>query len=253
MDQRLKERLVGMSVLLLVGIVVIPFILDGDQTSLQAKSESTHTLDFTNGNIRKIDLPVPDNISIEQVEVATADSVLEESKKPQQSQKITETVAESKKTEIKKADPVKPKPVKVEPAKSESIDVESKIASTVKKSNQQPIAEVSPEPVLTASQELDSSKSSSKSEAAKVEQIVNDPGAAWVVQIGSFGERNNAEKQIEELKRKGFPAFLRRYVKNDKQALYRVRVGPEKDRVRAEKLSERLTNAGFKGQIVPDP
>jgi DedD protein len=87
----------------------------------------------------------------------------------------------------------------------------------------------------------------------EIERVAGDPSSAWVVQIGSFGDRNNAENEVKDLKEKGFPAFLSRYVNNKKAVLYRVRVGPEKDRSRAEKLAESLKKAGVNGQVVAHP
>ncbi len=75
-------------------------------------------------------------------------------------------------------------------------------------------------------------------------------GSGWVVQLGSFGQRENAERLARELKSQGFAAFVSPLTHVGK-TLYRVRVGPEEQRGAAEELARRLTSAGHAGSIVP--
>ncbi len=59
--------------------------------------------------------------------------------------------------------------------------------------------------------------------------------SGWVVQVGSFSMRGNAEKLVKELQDKKFAAFTDQVDVNGK-ILHRVLVGPEVDKGRAEKL-----------------
>ncbi|MFP4160936.1 MAG: SPOR domain-containing protein [Ectothiorhodospira sp.] len=63
--------------------------------------------------------------------------------------------------------------------------------------------------------------------------------SGWVVQVGSFGRRENAQAEVERLRDAGLPAFM-----EDSDAegrvLHRVKVGPEVDRRAAERLKSRL-------------
>jgi DedD protein len=61
----------------------------------------------------------------------------------------------------------------------------------------------------------------------------------WVVQAGSFSNRDNAQKLVDELQAKKFAAFLEQAEVKGK-TVFRVRVGPEIDRKRAEQLLSRL-------------
>ncbi len=63
--------------------------------------------------------------------------------------------------------------------------------------------------------------------------------SAWVVQAGSFSNRENADKIVKDLQGKQFPAFLEPTVVDGK-TLYRVLVGPEVDQKRAEQMAEKL-------------
>jgi DedD protein len=66
-----------------------------------------------------------------------------------------------------------------------------------------------------------------------------DEVIAWVVQVGSFGARENATGLAERLREAGFAAFVEPYRANGR-ALFRVKVGPTTAREDAEALQARL-------------
>lgn len=72
----------------------------------------------------------------------------------------------------------------------------------------------------------------------------------WAVQLGSFSQRDNAQRLAAEVEEKGFAAFLMPLEKEG-ATLYRVRVGPRPDRGEAEKLAAKLAAAGYMGRPVP--
>ena len=74
----------------------------------------------------------------------------------------------------------------------------------------------------------------------------------WAVQLGSFGNQQNAERLAADLRKQGFAAFLSQ-LPTDSGQLHRVRIGPQKDRESAEAMAARLLEAGHKGQVVPHP
>ena len=74
----------------------------------------------------------------------------------------------------------------------------------------------------------------------------------WAVQLGSFGNQQNAERLAADLRKQGFAAFLSQ-LPTDSGQLHRVRIGPQKDRESAEAMAARLQKAGHKGQVVPHP
>ncbi len=92
-------------------------------------------------------------------------------------------------------------------------------------------------------------------------QLAADPAArassapragAFAVQVGSFGNRNNAERLVSELNSKGFPAYIGPAT-GGARPLVRVRVGPVQDRAEAAQLLDQLKRAGQSGSIVADP
>jgi DedD protein len=76
------------------------------------------------------------------------------------------------------------------------------------------------------------------------------PKGSFVVQLGSFGSRDNADRLVRDMNAKGFNTFIAPITTNGRE-LYRVRVGPTRDRASAEALAARLKRAGQSGSIVP--
>ncbi len=105
---------------------------------------------------------------------------------------------------------------------------------------------VKPEPVKQAPKPVE--KPAPAPEQAK-------PGpSAWVIQVGSFSNQENAKKLVERLRKAGLdtmdpqPAVI-----NGKQ-LYRVKVGPELDKRNAEKLLPKVKQAaGLQGTVIRYP
>jgi DedD protein len=63
--------------------------------------------------------------------------------------------------------------------------------------------------------------------------------SAWMIQVGSFSQRQNAEKLQQQLRGKKFPVDIElASVKG--RTMYRVLVGPEIDRKRTERMLARL-------------
>lgn len=85
-----------------------------------------------------------------------------------------------------------------------------------------------------------------------VTRAADSPTGMWAVQLGSFGNQENAERLAADLRKQGFAAFLSQLSTGSGQ-LHRVRIGPQKDRESAEAMAQRLTKAGHEGQVVPHP
>jgi rare lipoprotein A len=70
--------------------------------------------------------------------------------------------------------------------------------------------------------------------------------SGWAVQVGSFAERERADRHAERLRAAGFDVYLEPY-----QGLTRVKVGPVDSRDDAlEKLAQ-VEAAGFEGVVMP--
>ena len=76
---------------------------------------------------------------------------------------------------------------------------------------------------------------------------------AWIVQLGSFSSEKNAEQLNKNLRSKGFTAFVEP-LKQKSGTIYRVRVGPELLRSDAEKVRDKIKQAmHMDGLVVSYP
>ncbi len=73
------------------------------------------------------------------------------------------------------------------------------------------------------------------------QSIQQTPLKSWVIQIGSFSQKNNAQEFRDKLRKNKFPAYVDS-IKNKQGVLYRLRVGPELDEKRARKIQQQLEN-----------
>jgi DedD protein len=109
-----------------------------------------------------------------------------------------------------------------------------------------------PEKAQTSARtEPESSKTTPASSSPVSSSPVSTTGM-WAVQLGSFSNKDNAERLAAELRKQGYAAFLSK-LDTDSGELHRVRIGPQKDRESAEAMAERLLKVGHKGQVVPHP
>lgn len=72
------------------------------------------------------------------------------------------------------------------------------------------------------------------------------PTGGWAVQVGSFSERDRADRHAERLRGAGFDVYLEAY-----QGLTRVKVGPVETRADAEEKLAQVEAAGFEGIVMP--
>ncbi len=83
-------------------------------------------------------------------------------------------------------------------------------------------------------------------------QPITSSSGMWAVQMGSFSNKENAEKLALDLRKQGYAAFLSQVTSSSGQ-LHRVRIGPLKDRPSAEAMAAKLLKVGRKGQVRPHP
>lgn len=72
------------------------------------------------------------------------------------------------------------------------------------------------------------------------------PIQSWALQVGTFGQEDNAKSFRDKLRKAGHPAYVDKSTSGGKTS-YRVRVGPELDKARVEKLKTR-----FKSELKID-
>ena len=193
MERALKERIIGVAVLVLVVVLVVPVFLDGSPGEGEIVSER---------------VPLPG-----QSEQENRTVVLDRDRtEPVPANQLADTAP-------------KPQPV-VTQQEPEPESAQTRPAP-------EPVAEEPP-----AEQDETAATSSST--------------GMWAVQLGSFGNQENAERLAAELRKQGHAAFLSQVVTSDGQR-HRVRIGPQKDRAAAEAVAASLKKAGHDGKVLPHP
>lgn len=86
-----------------------------------------------------------------------------------------------------------------------------------------------------------STKKTEQKQAIKQVLAGTDTGdlSAWVVQLGSFNHKKNAEQLVKKLQTDGYSVFIE-VVSNDAGILHRVRVGPEMTHDKADNTRKRI-------------
>jgi len=193
MERALKERIIGVAVLVLVAILVVPVFLDGSPGEGEIVSERVPLPGQSEQENRTVVL------DRDRTEPVPANQLADTSPKPQPG--ITQQEPEP--------DSAQPRPAP------------------------EPVAEEPP-----AEQDEPAATSSST--------------GMWAVQLGSFGNQENAERLAAELRKQGYAAFLSQVMTSDGQR-HRVRIGPQKDRAAADAVAGSLKKAGYDGKVLPHP
>lgn len=200
MDTPLKQRLVGLAVLIALAVIFVPMLLDGSGS----KERQRQALSLPPEPIYEI----PNRLGPQ------PDAVQDVPEPPVESPSASSAPPEA-------PPPDKPDVVQVRP---------------------------SPEPTESAAVSVPTPTSEPSAPAEH-----HDPLAAWVVQVGSFGEKKNAQGLRDRLRAKGYSAFVEKYA-SDGKSMYRVKIGPELKREKALDLQARLQKEEtLKGIVVEHP
>jgi DedD protein len=218
MDRALKERIIGAIVLVVFVVLIVPVFLDGPPESGEIVSER---------------VPLPGQVA----EGETRTVVLERDRDEPVPAAVSAAAQETRRSKpAQKDNSVEPVPKPQPETKSE------------------PRPEPQPESRSQPGPDTDTVSSQAPAKPAKQQTAAESKSATgmWAVQLGSFGNQQNAERLAADLRKQGFAAFLSQLSTGSGQ-LHRVRIGPQKDRDSAEAMAARLAEAGHKGQVVPHP
>lgn len=220
MDRQLAERMVGAAVLLGVLVLVVPAVLDGggdrhDGRAVPAEAPidlKSHTIHLDGDRQRP---PVPSAV-VAPVEPAPAQS----------------------------APPEAARPIEAVPP----VAAADAAAATPDPGTSAPAGGSASRPGAPAPD--------SGAPAAVAASIPSVPAAAgspatgeWLVQLGSFASRPNAERLAAAARGRGFAANVSE-TRGAGGLLYRVRVGPAGPRAEAEQRARDLAAAGYKGAVT---
>lgn len=96
-----------------------------------------------------------------------------------------------------------------------------------------------------------------KSGTAPVEIRALEPpaaaGRAWLLQVGAFTARDNADRLLQQLRRHRLPNPHLAAVSRDGKTLYRVRLGPLQSKTELAALDRKLHQLGLKATLIVNP
>lgn len=226
MDDALKARLVGATVLVLLAVLLIPELLSGrkaaapgSEQDTAARGNRTFTIELSGGQGGS-------SVTAEPAEsaprVAQAPAVGEPASSPAGP---AETSGES---------PAAPPSAEARPAPQPTTE-----GVRVAQAAETPAA---PPASVTA-------PPASEPDAAIAPAPVIPARGGWAVQVGAFGSEASARKLVDQLREAGYRAYVAPVSRSGK-TLHRVRVGPEAARAEAESLVAGLKVRGLPATVV---
>jgi DedD protein len=219
MDRRVKERLIGASILVALVVLVVPELLSGPKpTSAPAPT---------------LPAAAPEPIRNVTVDLTTskapASSEAESAGQPPSSAPDSASAASTANV------PAAP------PADAPTADAPT--AAPHSAPSAAPPSRAAP----AAVPHYAAAKPSASVESAAPSPISSSRG--WSVQLGSFGSRANADKLTRQVKGQGFSVFVLSGGSGS-AVRYRVRVGPLANRQSAERMAAKLKSLGHVGSLV---
>jgi DedD protein len=202
MASRFQSRLVGTVILVAIGVIVLPDILDGKKSSYKEEIAS---------------IPLKPEIHAESIPLSVVDPVQEKVELPD--------------TANAAVDEILPPPTQMV---SEVIKEEPKAPDIVKTAVVEEKKAVVKEPTSVV--------------AAEPVDVVKSPAeeGAWIIQLMSLKNRDNAEKLVEDLRKRGYQAHA-----NQENEFTRVIIGPDVSKSKLEKQIVELEKiAGAKGRLI---
>jgi len=244
MQEGAKRRLIGAAVVVVLLVIFLPMLLEEEET-LHPVSEREMAIppppDFDQGyDASVLNPPVEPSVS---TFPEYEDSMQEGSPSPQElpPPEFFETPAATRPELIPESDlaPVEETPPATKPKPA------PKAASTPKP-KAPPAAKPKPAPKAASVPKPAPTQPSAPAQSS------SGP-SSWVIQVASLREHARAYKLVQDLRVKGFPAYIQEARVNQK-LWYRIRIGPEATRERIESMAASLrTKTGLRGQIQRYP
>ncbi len=206
MDQQLKQRLVGVTVIFSLAVIFLPMLLDGAGDRPKHLEISIPTPPEVPSYFiveEKVNELTNKVVRLPQLEPLIVDQAGDPPDSKKSAEKTTGQLVAEKKTQAKDTAVLK-KPA-AEPSKSTTT------------ATSKPQVKVDKQPVK--------------------KQV---GGTSWVIQVGSFSEKNKAYKQRDKLRKSGFSAVFIEKFKHNGVLKYRVRMGPFISRDKAKVIGNKI-------------
>jgi DedD protein len=215
MDRRVKERLIGASILVALIVLVVPELLSGPKSAVPSATLPT-----------TFPASAPEPTRNVTLDLATSKAPANSEIEPAETQgSAASAVSVAKGGEAPPAAPAPAPPTDGSPSAGSSA---SAAPTTVAPAT---VAPTTLKPVETPAQSPISAH------------------ANWAVQLGSFASRANADNLSRQLKGQGFSVYVLPGGSST-SVRYRVRVGPLADRDSAERMAAKLKSIGHVSSLV---
>jgi DedD protein len=240
MDRRVKERLIGASILVALVVLVVPELLSGPKPNTAPSPTLPAAAPEPIRNVT-VDLTTSKAPANSEVEPGSPEAGASSSAEPSGASAGTSTGASTG-----------------------GSTGGSTAASAAAAAPYSPAAEtpIAPSPAPTGTGASPSAHNgaparqpprTAAARAASVESAATSPTSvghgSWSVQLGSFASRANADNLTRQIKGQGFSAFVLTGGSGI-SVRYRVRVGPLADRESAERIATKLKSLGHVGSLV---
>jgi DedD protein len=228
MDRRVKERLVGASILVVLIVLIVPELLSGPPRPASAPVGP------------RLPVSAPEPVRNVTVDLAT-------SRAPEPESPPAADAAASSAPAPPEAGSAAPGSAAVAADARTGTGTDGNTAPPG--DTQQPSSDT---PASAARSRSAPSVSLETAESAPISPSAKPAmaGRAWAVQLGSFGSQANADKLARQLKAQGFPVYV--VPGGSGPSLrYRVRIGPMPDRSTATQAVAKLKSMGQAASLVP--
>jgi DedD protein len=240
MDRRVKERLIGASILVALVVLVVPELLSGPKPNTAPSPTLPAAAPEPIRNVT-VDLTTSKAPANSELEPGSPEAGAPSSAEPSGASGGTSTGATAGATAGATTGGLTAASAAYSPAAETPIAPSPAPAGTGASPSAHNGAPAKQPPRTAAAR------------AASVESAATSPTSAghgsWSVQLGSFASRANADNLTRQIKGQGFSAFVLTGGSGT-SVRYRVRVGPLADRESAERIATKLKSLGHVGSLV---
>ncbi|HME41344.1 MAG TPA: SPOR domain-containing protein [Steroidobacteraceae bacterium] len=225
MDRRVKERLVGASILVVLIVLIVPELLSGPPVPAPGIAAP------------RLPASAPEPVRTVTVDLATSKAPAPEAAEP---------VAASSAPAASSAAPAGQAASSGQTTGGAAASGQT--TGSAATSGQAPSGAAPSAVAGEGASALETAAPPPTSHASAAKPAIS--GRAWAVQLGSFASRDNADKLLHQLKAQGFPVYVLPGGSGSSPR-YRVRIGPMADRSAAAQEAAKLKALGHIASIVP--
>jgi DedD protein len=229
MDEQVKARLIGATVLVVIAVALVPELLSGPKRDAAGspaddkRGTRTHVVDLSAAVAGSARLPP--------IESTTTSAPREQARLP--TVEVPGLAAERGADE-------EPSPETQSPGAG-STPAPATVAAS------EPLAP--PHSPTSSGSSARTNEAPAAAPATVAPKPVASAQGGWAVQVGAFGSAASARKLVGDLKQDGLSAYVAPLTRNGK-TLHRVRVGPERTRGEAETLAAQIKRKGLPAAVV---